>query len=226
MEWVELKPIKDALVGLQGIDGLSTEQRKRLTIAVELVANPSIIFIDEPTSGLDATTASMCVAQFMLASSKTGDLVEFNITTQLPIKLNSSNYPVWFEQVDSLLIAVILLVMSLVTHLALPKPLVLVSLQHLTQTIPYGSAKINYFTSRATWLALQQAFSNRSRSPIMSLKDRLNSVSKNNMSIRFVLINLIAKAVWIARSMYRANKKMFQALAPFSPTPSPSKFLT
>ncbi|KAG4924605.1 hypothetical protein JHK87_050145 [Glycine soja] len=104
-------------------------------------------------------------------SSNLKDLVEFNITTQLPIKLNSSNYPVWFEQVDSLLIAVILLVMSLVTHLALPKPLVLVSLQHLTQTIPYGSAKINYFTSRATWLALQQAFSNRSRSPIMSLKD-------------------------------------------------------
>ena len=28
------------------------EQRKRLTIAVELVANPSIVFMDEPTSGL------------------------------------------------------------------------------------------------------------------------------------------------------------------------------
>ena len=27
------------------------EQRKRLTIAVELVANPSIVFMDEPTSG-------------------------------------------------------------------------------------------------------------------------------------------------------------------------------
>ncbi len=32
--------------------GLSVEQRKRLTIAVELVANPSIVFMDEPTSGL------------------------------------------------------------------------------------------------------------------------------------------------------------------------------
>ncbi|XP_027349412.1 ABC transporter G family member 39-like isoform X3 [Abrus precatorius] len=59
MELVELKPIRDALVGLPGVDGLSTEQRKRLTIAVELVANPSIIFMDEPTSGLDARAAAI-----------------------------------------------------------------------------------------------------------------------------------------------------------------------
>ncbi|XP_010553380.1 PREDICTED: ABC transporter G family member 39-like isoform X2 [Tarenaya hassleriana] len=59
MELVELKPIRNSLVGLPGVDGLSTEQRKRLTIAVELVANPSIIFMDEPTSGLDARAAAI-----------------------------------------------------------------------------------------------------------------------------------------------------------------------
>ncbi|GMI90397.1 pleiotropic drug resistance 6, PLEIOTROPIC DRUG RESISTANCE 6, ATP-binding cassette G34 [Hibiscus trionum] len=59
MELVELNPLKNSLVGLPGVDGLSTEQRKRLTIAVELVANPSIIFMDEPTSGLDARAAAI-----------------------------------------------------------------------------------------------------------------------------------------------------------------------
>ncbi|XP_049354855.1 pleiotropic drug resistance protein 2-like [Solanum verrucosum] len=59
MELVELNPLMNSLVGLPGVDGLSTEQRKRLTIAVELVANPSIIFMDEPTSGLDARAAAI-----------------------------------------------------------------------------------------------------------------------------------------------------------------------
>ncbi|KAL0874148.1 hypothetical protein Bca101_023853 [Brassica carinata] len=59
LETIELEEIKDSIVGLPGISGLTTEQRKRLTIAVELVANPSIIFMDEPTTGLDARAAAI-----------------------------------------------------------------------------------------------------------------------------------------------------------------------
>jgi ABC-type multidrug transport system ATPase subunit len=59
MELVDLTPLRDMIVGLPGANGLSTQQRKRLTIAVELVANPSIIFMDQPTSGLDARSVAI-----------------------------------------------------------------------------------------------------------------------------------------------------------------------
>lgn len=40
---------------------MSTEQRKRLTVAVEFVANPAIISRDEPISGLDARAATTVI---------------------------------------------------------------------------------------------------------------------------------------------------------------------
>ncbi|RLN03411.1 ABC transporter G family member 45 [Panicum miliaceum] len=59
MSLVELTELRNAMVGIPGATGLSAEQRKRLTIAVELVASPSIIFMDEPTTGLDARAAAI-----------------------------------------------------------------------------------------------------------------------------------------------------------------------
>jgi ABC-type multidrug transport system ATPase subunit len=40
------------LVGTPGLNGLPTEARKRLTIAVELMSNSPVLFMDEPTSGV------------------------------------------------------------------------------------------------------------------------------------------------------------------------------
>jgi ABC-type multidrug transport system ATPase subunit/ABC-type multidrug transport system permease subunit len=57
IDLLELNALEHTLIGSPG-NGLCVEQRKRLTIAVELVAKPSIlIFLDEPTSGLDGQAA-------------------------------------------------------------------------------------------------------------------------------------------------------------------------
>ena len=62
---LDLTPIQHRRIGSLDVPGgLSIEQRKRVTIGVELVANPSVVFLDEPTSGLDSR-AAMIVRDMM-----------------------------------------------------------------------------------------------------------------------------------------------------------------
>jgi ABC-type multidrug transport system ATPase subunit/ABC-type multidrug transport system permease subunit len=69
LELLELSPIAGEMVG-----SLSVEQKKRVTIGVEVVANPSILFLDEPTSGLDARSA-LIVMRGVQSIARTGRTV-------------------------------------------------------------------------------------------------------------------------------------------------------
>ena len=54
---LELENLADAIIG-DPESGLSVEERKRVTIGVELAAKPELLlFLDEPTSGLDSQSA-------------------------------------------------------------------------------------------------------------------------------------------------------------------------
>lgn len=57
LDLLEMRDIAGATIGKQG-EGLNQEQRKRVTIGVELASKPELlIFLDEPTSGLDSGAA-------------------------------------------------------------------------------------------------------------------------------------------------------------------------
>ncbi|KAG0194498.1 hypothetical protein DFQ28_010582 [Apophysomyces sp. BC1034] len=58
LQLLEMDDIADAQIG--EVDkgfGISVEERKRLTIGMELVGKPQLLFLDEPTSGLDAQSS-------------------------------------------------------------------------------------------------------------------------------------------------------------------------
>ena len=67
---LELEEIQDAIIG-----SLSVEQKKRVTIGVELAAKPSLLlFLDEPTSGLDSQ-AAFSIVRFLRKLAGAGQAI-------------------------------------------------------------------------------------------------------------------------------------------------------
>lgn len=74
MKLLDMEEYADALVGGVGA-GLNVEQRKKLSIGVELVAKPDLLlFLDEPTSGLDSQS-SWAIIQLLKKIAKAGQSI-------------------------------------------------------------------------------------------------------------------------------------------------------
>ncbi|KAL1768268.1 hypothetical protein HispidOSU_029025 [Sigmodon hispidus] len=73
-----LDRVADSKVGTQFIRGVSGGERKRTSIGMELITDPSILFLDEPTTGLDSSTAN-AVLLLLKRMSKHGRTIIFSI---------------------------------------------------------------------------------------------------------------------------------------------------
>lgn len=91
---LEMEEYADAIVGVPG-EGLNIEQRRRLTVGVELAAKPELLlFLDEPTSGLDSQT-SWAICQLLKRLARSGQAILCTIHQPSAIL---------FEQFDNLLL--------------------------------------------------------------------------------------------------------------------------
>ncbi|KAI0128018.1 ABC transporter [Xylariales sp. AK1849] len=65
-----LKDCADTRLGSSQHRGCSGGEKRRTSIGVQLLANPSILFLDEPTTGLDATSAHQLVKTLKTLANK------------------------------------------------------------------------------------------------------------------------------------------------------------
>ena len=76
-----LKRCADALIGNDASRGISGGEKRRVSIAAELVALPRILILDEPTSGLDSVSALeviRVVSSLARSSSSSSPLLDIN----------------------------------------------------------------------------------------------------------------------------------------------------
>ncbi|KAI0091068.1 hypothetical protein BDY19DRAFT_984096 [Irpex rosettiformis] len=84
--------IKDSRIGESGRRSISGGEKRRVSIACELVTSPSILFLDEPTSGLDAYNA-LSVVDSLVSLAR-----DYNRTVIFTIHQPRSNIVALFDK--------------------------------------------------------------------------------------------------------------------------------
>ncbi|CAF1852065.1 ABC transporter G family member 19-like [Brassica napus] len=73
-----LRSAVDTRIGDEGHRGVSGGERRRVSIGIDIIHDPIVLFLDEPTSGLDSTNAFM-VVQVLKRIARSGSIVIMSI---------------------------------------------------------------------------------------------------------------------------------------------------
>ncbi|XWS55738.1 hypothetical protein CRYUN_Cryun09bG0026300 [Craigia yunnanensis] len=73
-----LRRAAKTVIGDEGHRGVSGGERRRVSIGIDIIHDPILLFLDEPTSGLDSTSAFM-VVKFLQRIAQSGSIVIMSI---------------------------------------------------------------------------------------------------------------------------------------------------
>ncbi|XP_062109980.1 ABC transporter G family member 6-like [Humulus lupulus] len=78
MDQLGLRNAANTIIGDEGHRGVSGGERRRVSIGVDVIHDPILLFLDEPTSGLDSTSAFM-VVKVLRRIAESGSLVVMSV---------------------------------------------------------------------------------------------------------------------------------------------------
>ncbi|XP_077213811.1 ABC transporter G family member 6-like [Tasmannia lanceolata] len=73
-----LRAAAKTIIGDEGHRGVSGGERRRVSIGIDIIHDPTILFLDEPTSGLDSTSAFM-VVKVLQRIAQSGSIVIMSV---------------------------------------------------------------------------------------------------------------------------------------------------
>ncbi|CAL5367134.1 unnamed protein product [Camellia sinensis] len=73
-----LRNVAKTVIGDEGHRGVSGGERRRVSIGIDIIHDPIILFLDEPTSGLDSTSAFM-VVKVLQGIAQSGSIVMMSV---------------------------------------------------------------------------------------------------------------------------------------------------
>ncbi|XP_019154622.1 PREDICTED: ABC transporter G family member 17-like [Ipomoea nil] len=124
-----LSSTRNTYIGDEGTRGVSGGERRRVSIGVDIIHGPPLLFLDEPTSGLDSTSAHSVI-------EKVHDIARAGSTVILTIHQPSS-------RIQLLLDHLIILARGQLMYQGAPKDVAL-HLSRMGRKVPKGENSIEY----------------------------------------------------------------------------------
>ncbi|KAK9284334.1 hypothetical protein L1049_023505 [Liquidambar formosana] len=129
IEQLGLSSSRNTYIGDEGTRGVSGGERRRVSIGVDIIHGPSLLFLDEPTSGLDSTSAHSVIEKVL-------DIARSGSTVILTIHQPSS-------RIQLLLDHLIILARGQLMYQGSPKD-VTVHLSRMGRKVPKGENSIEF----------------------------------------------------------------------------------